>query len=131
MKINNKLIVLVFRVGIVLAAVFFYYQTLEIKELTTQKPGKFEVVEKKCRLRHGGSYINVIHIGKVYRVEYYGEKCYELDVGGVVELYYSKENDLFYAPDDYHIYKWYVYGLLVLLVLTFIPWYRLSKKSKQ
>lgn len=128
MKTKTSLALNLFRIGIIALAIFYYQKLQYASELNYKKePAAFRVLDKSCRLSRGGSHIEVSNQGRNYRIEYYGKKCLEAKVGGMVMLYYDQKNDTFYVPNS-PIYQRYVIGLIALLVLTFIPWQRLKER---
>ncbi len=89
----------------------------------------FEVVEKQCRSSRGGSHVVVRHKGNNYRIEYYEQKCFDAEIGGKLMLYYDSKNDFFYVPGS-PVYERYIYGCIVLMLLSFVPWNYLNKRLK-
>lgn len=117
-----------FRVIVILVAAFYYQRHIQVESLVdTKYAQQFKVVDKKCRNRRGGSYVDIEYKGAIHRVEFYGKKCFKAEIGGTVVLYYDSKNKFFYVPES-RIYERYIYGAIVILLLSFVPWEEVNRK---
>lgn len=125
---KKKLVTWLFRLAIIALIVYFYQRNKQAQSLfETSVVQLYEVVDKQCKESRGGSFINVRHKGEIYRVEYYGKKCFDVNIGESVQLYFDPKNNSFLVPES-TIYERYVYGGIILLLMSFIPWSKISKK---
>lgn len=116
------------QLGIVIAIIFYWIRINRINEMVDgDMIGSFEVINKTCRRSKGGSNITIRYNLGTAKIEYYGQKCFDLEVGSNIELYYHKEVDIFHVPGS-PVYERYVYALIFVFVLTFIPWNKLPTK---
>lgn len=125
---SKKYLIRGVRLAILIFILFSYQRQSQVKHLTDSGATiDMEVVDKQCRQSRGGSYVDVKYQNKIYKVEYYGEKCFQAEIGSTIELYYDVENDFFYVPES-PVYERYFYGAIVALLLSFIPWQKLNEK---
>ncbi len=81
----------------------------------------FTVVDKVCKRSRGGSFVQFKHPQGISSVELYGASCFDLEVGGKIELYHNRTYDFFYVPES-ETYNRYLIGLLLVFALSFLPW---------
>ena len=131
LKDRKRVFLLACQALAVVLLVFNIHRLHQINDLiATNSLGRFKVLKTHCRMGHGGSFVEIEYEKGMYSLEYYGKECFELAKGDFIELYYSKEDDFFYIPGSPLIYR-YIYGLIGLLLCTFVPWSRIGSSLIQ
>jgi hypothetical protein len=100
-----------------------------VKMSSSENLSKFQVVSTYCAGRRGSKVLIKYPKGEYY-LEYPKNDCYNLSPGDSLELYYSKELNLFSVPG--HVtYDRYAYGLVAFLVWSVIPWKKILKHLRK
>lgn len=123
---NEKKVLLLLQLLAMGLLVFSLIRWHQILELTSSGSlSKFQIIETYCAGRRSSKVLIKYPEGEYY-VEYPFGDCHNLSPGDSLELYYSKELNLFSFPRKV-IYDRYVYGLAAFLFWSVVPWKKLVK----
>ncbi len=113
----------------VVLAILMVYQIREIKLINDLKSNdsvaSFKVLDKTCRDSRRPSYITIETPKGDFELEYSRTRCFEIAKGDYVDLYHDSSYELFFSTDQDKYYLT-VYALSVALIISLIPWNKLS-----
>ena len=115
------LVIQLLAVGLLAFSLVRWYQVAKL--ISSSVPGKFQVIETYCAERRSSKVLIRYPEGEYY-LEYPLKNCRDLAPGDSLELYYSKELNLFSVPGRV-TYDRYVYGLVAFLIWSLIPWMKI------
>jgi hypothetical protein len=101
------------------------------ENLLLEKNGKvisLKIIDRACTYTGSRSrWVNVIYKGKIYRhIELPSIKSCLL-LKDTISLIYNKKSDCFYLPGSLNLYKKYLYGSILIVLLSVLPWNKINK----
>jgi hypothetical protein len=113
--------------GLLVFSLIRWYQVVQLT--SSGSTSKFEIIKTYCAGRRSSKVLIKYPEGE-YNLEYPLNDCHGLSPGDSLELYYSKELNLFSFPG--HVtYDRYVYGLTAFLFWSIIPWKKIVNHMRR